>query len=124
MGCGGHGHGQVLKVNWRNEGELTSAFLKAANQIPGVMANRRSVGRRGYIKFGISGEADCQGWVAPNGKGWAVEFKMPGGERSPEQVAWALSVQAVGVAYLCTESYDEALEFVRAIVRQELYTQS
>ena len=96
----------------RNEGELTSRVIKALNQIPGVIAWRRSVGRRGHIKFGITGEADCQGVIAPHGRMWAIELKMPGGERSSEQVAWAESVIALGVPYLCTESYDEAIAFV------------
>jgi hypothetical protein len=54
--------------------------------------------------------------VAPHGQGWAVEFKTPGGEPSDEQVEWQQAVIKLGVPYLLTESFDEAISFVMGLV--------
>ncbi len=103
-------------MKFRNEGELTSHVLKALNQIPGVKAVRRSVGRRGYIKFGETGEADVQGVVAPLGRAFAIELKMPGQEPDPHQVVWAAQVVALGVTYGVATSVQEALEVVLPLI--------
>lgn len=105
-------------TQFKNEAELTSALLKTLKSIPRVRAFRRNVGRRGRVQFGTTGEADIQGVVGPNGFMFAIELKMPGGQRTNDQAAWAVEMQNLGVAYLLTESLWEAVSFVQDLVER------
>jgi len=102
---------------YTRESDLTTAVIAELRRLPRVKAVRRNVGKRGYVKFGETGEADIQGWVGPHGIPFAIELKMPGKRRSEEQIAWANEVSALGVRYLLTDDLVEAVRFVAGLLR-------
>ena len=98
------------------ETEIQQRIRLAMSLIPGVVLWRNSIGfdSKTKVRYGIGGNggADLIGWY--NGRFLAIEVKVFGGNRSPEQVNFIAAVRAAGglAGFACT--VDEA----RAIVDQ------
>lgn len=75
---------------------------------------------RGYIKFGLPGQADILGLAGPNGRLIAIELKTETGRQSKEQKAFQAQIETAGGLYILARSLGEALDPVRRVLQGEL----
>lgn len=73
----------------------------------------------GFVRFGAVGSADLLGVLPPSGRLVALEVKQPGKKPTPAQVAWLESVKAAGAVAGVVTSLEEAVELVRAAMRED-----
>jgi hypothetical protein len=73
-------------------------------------AMRDASGR--VIRFGVPGQADISGLLAPTGQRLEIECKSRTGRQSPEQVAWQAMIERHGGIYILARSLDD----VRAVL--------
>ena len=92
-----------------NEFRFTSAKLclhtnmnNSFNRIEG--ARNKSLGV-------IPGVSDCE--FIDEGCVWFLEFKLPGGKQSPEQIQFQTMVEERGMKYLLIFSFEEFSSFIR-----------
>ena len=75
------------------------------------------------IRWGISGQADLNGWVSVElaGKRRAlrleIEVKRPGGKQTEEQRTWQAACERHGVIYILATSADEAEQKLEEALR-------
>jgi len=62
-------------------------------------------------KFGIKGEADLQGILAPYGRTFGIEVKTGTGRLNPSQIIWRDMIIRFGGAYLECRSLEQAIHF-------------
>lgn len=70
-------------------------------------------GKRRFIKYGEPGIADIIG-ILRGGHLLAIEAKLPGGEQSSDQRAFAGCVEAMGGLYILAHSPEEAVAGLKA----------
>jgi len=63
------------------------------------------------------GAADIAGIIGPEGWSLQIECKAEGRRRTPEQVAWAEMVQALGAVYLEADARDGVEHWIRVLDR-------
>lgn len=73
----------------------------------------------GFVRFGAVGSADLLGVLPPSGRLVALEVKQPGKKPTPAQVVWLESVKAAGAVAGVVTSLAEAVELVRAAMRED-----
>ncbi len=69
--------------------------------------------RQRTVTFGIPGQADTSGILAPNGRRLEIEVKNAGDRMRPEQITFQQMVQRTGGVYVVVGSFEEAVERVR-----------
>ena len=69
--------------------------------------------RQRTVTFGIPGQADTSGILAPDGRRLEIEVKSVGDEMRPEQVTFREMVHRTGGIYVVAGGVDEAVERVR-----------
>lgn len=69
---------------------------------------------KGAVRFGLPGQADLMGILAPSGRMLSIEVKSDTGRMRPEQEAWAAMVTRFGgVSVAPCRSVEQALEAIR-----------
>ena len=69
--------------------------------------------RQRTVTFGIPGQADTSGILAPGGRRLEIEVKNIGDEMRPDQVTFREMVHHTGGIYVVAGGVDEAVERVR-----------
>lgn len=69
--------------------------------------------RQRTVTFGIPGQADTSGILAPGGRRLEIEVKNIGDDMRPEQVTFREMVHRTGGIYVVAGGVDEAVERVR-----------
>lgn len=87
------------------EQALVSAILNTFGSRPGVRLWRCNTGvartRTGrVVRFGLPGQADIQGVLAPHGRHVSIECKAGRGQQSQEQVRWQQMIEKHGGLYI------------------------
>lgn len=72
--------------------------------------------RQRPVTFGIPGQGDTSGLVAPTGRRLEIEIKTSNDRMSPEQMTFCEMVRRTGGIYVEARSVEEAVEAVRAEV--------
>ena len=72
------------------------------NRIAGAIAKSLGV---------VSGVSDCE-FIDYGGVTWYIEFKLPGGKQSPEQIEFQKEVEARGHKYIIIYSFEEFKSFI------------
>lgn len=90
---------------------------------PGLVMIRRNVGSGlswggQPMHFGLKGEPDLQGWLAPSGRGFCLEVKTSTGRLSADQKRVHEALRAVGVLVYTVRSVDEAIKALQDARRQ------
>lgn len=67
------------------------------------------IGRR-FVRFGIKGSPDFQGWIFKDGRRMTIEAKSDTGTENPNQRAYAKLALATGVLHGVVRSYAECVE--------------
>jgi hypothetical protein len=92
----------------RENSEVLWPILRRWGAHPRVRLYRRNVGRvqvKGrWVQFGIPGQADIGGILAPNGRVLEIECKTLIGRQSPEQKHWQAMIQSFGGLYILARS--------------------
>jgi hypothetical protein len=96
------------------EAVLRRLVLARLNALPGVQVWRMNVGAardRGgrKIHFGVPGQADVSGLMAPSGRRLEVELKSTDGRQTPAQKQWQRWIEAGGGLYVLAKTLDQAL---------------
>lgn len=105
--------GSVSKTanHTRDHQQLVDDLLHAFGSRPDVRIWTRSVGfdMMRKIKYGIKGETDLQGIVAPSGRMLCIEVKTGAGRLTKEQERWRDMVIKFGAIYIEARSVEAAL---------------
>jgi hypothetical protein len=72
--------------------------------------------RQRTVTFGIPGQGDTSGVLAPTGRRLEIEIKTSNDRMSPEQMTFCEMVRRTGGIYVEARSVEEAVEAVRAEV--------
>lgn len=96
------------------EAVLQRLVIARLNELPGVRVWRFNVGafrdaRGRTYRFGVPGQADVGGLMAPSGRTLQVELKSRTGRQTPEQRAWQLETERYGGLYVLARSLPDAL---------------
>lgn len=75
------------------------------------------IGTNRATAYGIKGEADLQGIVAPSGRMFGIEVKTGTGRRSPSQKKWAEMIVRFGGAYCEAHSLEDAIRFKQELLK-------
>jgi hypothetical protein len=102
-------------TGWDNEGQLKAAIISrfAWDRNLAAFCNAQDH-RHGYHTGLGEGSADIVGLLAPMGRWFCLEVKMPGKEAEPHQAAWLQNVRSLGGFAAVVHSIGEAEE---ALVR-------
>jgi hypothetical protein len=105
--------GSVTETEPPLESTIQREILLALGSRSDLFLMRRNVGlaRDGarVVKFGVVGEADLQGVLAPNGLAIALEVKRPGAKQSPQQRSWQSAWERRGGFYRVVRSVTDAI---------------
>lgn len=106
-GRGYRGH----SVKSAGEGALVKAILDKYANHPRMRCWRVNTGaaRIGnrFIRFGIKGQADIQGVLAPSGRAVFIECKTQTGRLRPEQIAFGRMVEEMGALFIVARSLED-----------------
>jgi hypothetical protein len=97
------------------ETALQRLVIARLNDIPGVRVWRFNVGafkdpKSGKVyKFGVPGQADVGGILAPSGRRLEVELKSATGRQTEDQRAWQLEIETRGGLYVLARTLEQAL---------------
>lgn len=80
--------------------------IDAWRQNTGAMKGRYK-GKRWFVRFGISGQADISGIVKPGGKRIEIEVKQPGKNQTMAQLVFMDRIRKSGGIYLLVHSVEE-----------------
>jgi len=69
-------------------------------------------GKRRFIQFGVTGQADLTGLVRRTGQRIEIEVKRPGGKQSIAQKIFETQISGAGGLYLLVTSINETLELL------------
>lgn len=93
------------------EGALVKAILDKYANHPRMRCWRVNTGaaRIGdrFIRFGIKGQADIQGVLAPSGRAVFIECKTRTGRLRPEQIAFGRMVAEMGALFIVARSLED-----------------
>lgn len=100
------------------EAQVTFAVLSKWGAHPRLRMWRTNTGaaliKGQWVTFGIPGQSDHAGIIAPEGRWLAIEFKRSkGGRQSDEQFAFQQMIERMGGVYILTPSL-EAFEAAMA----------
>jgi hypothetical protein len=103
------------------ETQLVQSILIEFGALPGLRLWRHNVGAArtksgALVRFGVPGQADLMGVMAPNGRLLAIECKTATGRQSPDQKKWQAMVEKFGALYILARSVDD----VRAALPKNL----
>lgn len=104
---------------------IVSPLLKLLQAWPGISARRNTPGgskRKGHwVSSGtVEGTPDITGILAPHGRAFAIECKMPKtGRLSPAQQQWADEFVQLGGYYACIGTVVHGIEFIKVWQRKE-----
>jgi hypothetical protein len=96
------------------ESEIQKQIMLALGCRPDLRLWRRNVGTARdpvtgrVVRFGVPGEADLQGILAPSGRFFGIEVKSKAGQLSAEQRAWGEMIQRMGGVYCVARSVSDA----------------
>ena len=77
-------------------------------------------GNGGYVSYGLGkGSADLIGLIVGTGRFIGIEVKTPTGRVTPEQKAWAKTIQDYGGIAVVLRSVTEAEELLKWIVQHK-----
>jgi hypothetical protein len=102
-----------------SEADLLRSIRDRFAVAPDVILWRNNTGRlqdatRRWVTFGLGvGSADLVGLVRP-GRFFALECKAGRGKETPEQLAWAKAVRAMGGFVATVRTVDEAIAALAA----------
>lgn len=101
--------------NTKEHQQLVDDILFAIGSMKEVRVWPRQVGfdylRK--IKFGVEGEADIQGIIAPNGRMLSIECKTGTGRLSAAQKRWRAMVEKYGGLYIEARSLNQVIDEVK-----------
>jgi len=95
--------------------KLVDEILLAVGSMPTVRLWTRPVGfdQSRNIKYGIKGEADLQGIIAPRGRALAIECKTGNAVLSKEQKLWRAMFEKFGGLYILARDVNQVVECIR-----------
>lgn len=76
------------------------------------------------ISYGIPGEADLQGIMAPSGRMIAIEVKTGQGVLSDKQKTWRAMAEKFGALYIEARSLEQAIEEVDKAIQAQYSVQA
>lgn len=77
----------------------------------------KMIGTDRITRFGVKGEADLQGIVAPHGRMFGIEVKTGTGRTTPNQKLWRDMILKFGGAYCEARSLKDALLFKEYLIK-------
>ncbi len=91
--------------------KLVDAILFEVGSLPNVRLWPRQVGfdQEKKIKYGIRGESDLQGIIAPQGRMLCIEVKSGKAKLSKDQERWKAMVLRFGGVHIEARSVDQVL---------------
>lgn len=106
--------------NAKQHQKLVDDLLYAVGRLPNVRVWPRVVGvgrainnSNHVIRFGIPGESDIDGIVAPTGRKLSIEVKTGSGALSKEQQRWRNMIVKFGGLHIEARSVEQVLEVLR-----------
>lgn len=99
------------------EGNLVAAILLEFGSRPGVRLWRQNAGaartRTGaFVRFGVPGQADISGIMAPTGQRIEIECKTENGRVSAAQRKWGAMIEKFGGIYVVARSVEDVRELL------------
>lgn len=103
---------------------LQQAILVKWGKHPRLRLFRRNVGAMRddsgrLVRFGIPGQSDLHGWLAPAGRAIELEIKTPSGRVSEPQQNWIDTALEFGVAAAVIRSMSEADAFFEELLGEQ-----
>ncbi len=68
------------------------------------------------VRFGVPGQPDIQGIIAPTGKYLGIEVKSPTGRQSEEQKLFQAMVERQGGIYILARSVDDVRKILEPLL--------
>lgn len=68
-----------------------------------------------FVRFGLPGQADCSGILAPLGRRVEIEFKSPGKKPSEDQKAFRKMIEKHGGLYFLVDSLEKVPNVILAL---------
>lgn len=95
----------------RLEAETQAEILAAYANHPRVVLWRQNTGAlaigKRFVRFGLPGQADISGLIAPTGRALFIEVKSDRGRQSPQQVTFQRFVEKHGGLYVLARSLSD-----------------
>lgn len=96
-----------------SEAETQAAILAHFQGHPRVALWRTNTGavkiEGRYLRFGLKGQSDLQGIIAPEGRALFVEVKSATGKLRPEQEVFRRLVEKHGALWILARSLDDVV---------------
>lgn len=89
-----------------SEAAAQAAVLAAYPWLWRTNTGAARIGNR-FVRFGIKGQSDLQGVLAPSGRAVFVEMKAERGKQKPEQLAFQRMVESRGALYILARSVED-----------------
>ena len=99
--------------------DIVTPTLKAIARLGCIAWRVNSGGRRGRVTLAPAGTPDILGVLAPSGRLFGLEAKLPGGKPTEAQRAWHAAAIRDGVRVAVVHSVEEAIRTVTEWQRQE-----
>lgn len=95
------------------ESVVQGAILKAYANHPRIVLWRQNTGAarigKRFVRFGLPGQADLQGVIAPSGRALFIECKSARGVQSDAQKTFQRFVEKHGGLYVLARTLDEVV---------------
>lgn len=92
--------------------DIVTPALKALKRLNVIAWRMNSGGRRGRVTLAPAGTPDILGVLAPSGRLFGLEAKLPGGKPTPVQAEWHARAQGSGVLVATIHSAADAVRVV------------
>lgn len=104
--------------NTRQHQQLLDDILLAVGSLPNVRVWPRGVGfdEIRKIRYGIPGETDLDGIIAPHGRRLHIEVKTGKGKLSEKQIKFRDMVVKFGAVYIEARSVEDCLTELRKYI--------
>lgn len=100
----------------RLEAETQREILAAYANHPRVVLWRQNTGAaaigKRFVRFGLPGQADISGLIAPSGRALFIEVKSDTGKQSEVQRTFQRFVERSGAIYILARSVDDVRKAV------------
>lgn len=105
--------------NAHAERDLVAAILHTFGAQPGLRLWRSNTGAArthtgALVRFGVPGQADISGVLAPHGQRIEIECKAPHGRQSAQQRKFQTMIEAHGGVYVLARSIEDVATALRA----------